>query len=99
MPTSESWQLPGRGKDSVIEALAGTAEPQVRKLELLTRDEILKVILQVGIQASNKILRELVDQAANKPGLAVTIATLWLQGLWQEVLKGSIPKSDSPWRF
>jgi hypothetical protein len=34
-------------------------------------------------------MRELVDQAAHKPGLAVTIATLWQQGLWQEILEGT----------
>jgi hypothetical protein len=77
------------GKDSVVEALSCTSEPQVRRLELLTRDEIWKVIQQVGVEASSEILRDLVDQAANKPGLAVTIATLWLQGLWQQVLDGS----------
>ena len=76
------------GREAVVEAL-GVPAIRVRKLELLTRDEILQVILQVGVQASNDVLRDLVSQAANKPGLAVTIASLWLQGSYEEVIKGT----------
>ncbi|HEX5716078.1 MAG TPA: hypothetical protein VF179_07965, partial [Thermoanaerobaculia bacterium] len=76
------------GRDAVMEAL-GVPANRVRKLELLTRDEILQVILQVGVQASDDVLRDLVSQAANKPGLAITIASLWLQGSYEEVLEGT----------
>lgn len=76
------------GREAVMEAL-GVAAIRVRRLELLTRDEILQVIRQVGVQASNEVLRDLVSQAANKPGLAVTLASLWLQGSYKEVLEGT----------
>lgn len=76
------------GREAVVEAL-GIPANRVRKLELLTRDEILQVIRLVGVQASNDVLRDLVSQAANKPGLAVTIASLWLQGSYEEVLEGT----------
>ncbi|HEX3530654.1 MAG TPA: hypothetical protein VH988_26625 [Thermoanaerobaculia bacterium] len=78
------------GCDRVVNALCASAS-QVRRLELLTRDEILKVIKQVGVREDEDdgILRHMVDQASNKPGLAVTIATLWLQGAWQEFIEGT----------
>jgi hypothetical protein len=75
---------PGAG-EKVADAL-GITEAQVRRLELLTRREILEVMEKVGVEARPDDLRRLVDQSANKPGLAVTIAGLWLQGSWQEVL-------------
>lgn len=75
------------GKDQVIEAL-GVGETQVRKLELLTRGEIVEVYLRLGVDEDPDTMRYLVDQAALKPGLAATIATLWLQGSWKEVIEG-----------
>ncbi len=77
-------------RDQVVEALGGLPAERIRKLELLTRSEILEVIRQAGVQARDEVLRDLVDQSANKPGLAVTIATLWLQGSWQEILRGTV---------
>jgi hypothetical protein len=76
------------GQDQVVEMLGGPPESHVRKLELLTRKQILEIVKQVGVEASEEVLRELVDQSANRPGLAVTLATLWLQGSWKEVLEG-----------
>jgi hypothetical protein len=78
------------GREEVMDAL-GIAAPQARRLELLTRDEILSVIQQVGVREDehDNVLRHMVDQAANKPGLAVTIASLWLQGAWQEFVEGT----------
>jgi hypothetical protein len=76
------------GCEDVMEAL-GVPATRVHRLELLTRDEILQVIRNVGVQASEEVLRDLVSQSANKPGLAVTIASLWKQGSYQEVLEGT----------
>ena len=75
------------GKDQVIEAL-GIGETQVRKFELLTRNEIVEVYRRLGVDEDPDTMHYLVDQAANKPGLAATIATLWLQGSWREVIEG-----------
>ena len=61
---------------------------QTRKLRLLPRHQILEIYQQAGIQEPDSLLRELVDQAANKPGLAATIAHLWKRGAWQEILEG-----------
>jgi hypothetical protein len=75
-------------RDSVAEALGSLPASQIRLLELLTRDQIVDVFRQAGVRPRNESLRELVDQAANKPGLAVTLATLWLRGSRLDVLKG-----------
>jgi hypothetical protein len=80
-------------RDDLLTTLNLT-ESKCRRLELLTRKQILQIYTEMGIPARIKetvrdsFLRDLVDQAANKPGLAVTIGTLWLQGGWQEILRG-----------
>ena len=68
--------------------MGGIPEDRVRKLELLTRSQIFEVFRSVGVQEDSGTMRYLIDQAANKPGLAVTIATLWLAGSWREVIDG-----------
>jgi hypothetical protein len=83
---ASTW--PGARND-VQEAL-GCPESNLRRLELLSRNEILDIILQVGVDASDEVLRRLVDQSSNKPGLAITIARLWLQGDWQRILDGTV---------
>jgi hypothetical protein len=77
-------------RNDVIEAMGGIPEGKVRKLELLTRAEILEVFRSAGVEEDADTMRYLIDQAANKPGLAVTIATLWLAGSWREVLEGKV---------
>jgi hypothetical protein len=76
-------------REEVIEALGGLPEDRVRKLELMTRKEILQIYEQLGVTAREDLLRDLIDQASNRPGLAVTIGNLWLQGSWLEVLDGT----------
>ena len=60
----------------------------IRKLDLLTRDQILAVIKNVGIFGPDELLRELIDQAEGRPGLAVTLAHLCLRGGVREVALG-----------
>jgi hypothetical protein len=79
----------GGSRDSVLEALG--LPVATRELELLTRPEILEVYRQAGITEDNTgrdLLRELVDQASNRPGLAATLALLWLRGAGRDVLTG-----------
>lgn len=77
-------------RDDVREALGNPAESRILKLELLTRNQILEIFHELDVRPQDDILRELVTQAANKPGLAVTIALLWKQGDWQKILDGSV---------
>lgn len=80
-----SWE---GGRDAVVEALGSLPAESIRRLELLTRDQIVEVIRLAGVRANDDVVRFLVDQSANKPGLAVTLATLCLRGSWDEVLTG-----------
>ncbi len=78
------------GEDAVAQALGEIPSASVRRLELLTRKEILEILRDLGIREADDspYLRQLVDQAANKPGLAVTLGSLWLRGEWRDVLRG-----------
>jgi hypothetical protein len=77
-------------EDEVANSLGGIGTEHRRRLELLTRAEILEVLRSLGIEGpdDDPYLRSLVDQSANKPGLAVTLGSLWLRGEWREVLTG-----------
>ncbi len=74
----------------VAEVLALPSSRSIRTLKLLTRKQILEVLRAIGIDApdDDPYLGVLVDQAANKPGLAVTLGSLWLRGEWRGVLTG-----------
>jgi hypothetical protein len=57
-------------------------------LRLLTRDEIVEVIKSAGIQGPNRLIREIVDQSLGKPGLAVTLVFLCINGDIEDVALG-----------
>jgi hypothetical protein len=71
----------------VVEALSAPSQ-RVHTLELLSRDDIVAVIKGVGITGPQDLIREIVNQAEGKPGLAVTLAYLCLQGGTEEVAFG-----------
>lgn len=75
-------------KDRVAAALGTIPQDRVRGLDLLPFRDILEVIRQTGIQGPDELLRVLAEQADNKPGLAVTLALLCLQGDWRWVFEG-----------
>lgn len=77
-----------RFSSDVAEALGGISSSNCRSLERLTRDEIVEVVHQVGVRAPVQLVRAIVDQARGKPGLAVTLALLCLQGEYESVVKG-----------
>jgi hypothetical protein len=79
-----SWE---GDKDLVAEALA-LPTAQIHELELLTRDEIVEVIKHTGIAGPVELIREIVNQAEGRPGLAVTLSYLCLSGDVQEVVLG-----------
>ncbi len=88
--------------DDLAERLGSLPSSQIRKLELLTRDHLVNLYSLAGIDEEalrrqgfsdpSSILRDLVTQAANKPGLAATLASLVLvskRDEWNEILSGS----------
>jgi hypothetical protein len=86
---ASAWPGPEAGAD-VIEALGGLPESRVHNLGLLPRARILEIFQDLDVRPRDEILRDLVSQAGNKPGLAVTIALLWRQGEWQKILDGTV---------
>ena len=61
---------------------------KVNTLGLLSRDEIVEVIKFSGIQGPTRLVREIVDQSQGRPGLAVTLSFLCIQGGVEEVALG-----------
>lgn len=73
----------------------------IHTLDLLTRPEIVEVVKSAGIQGPLELIREIVNQAQGRPGLAVTLAYLCLNGDVQKValgdaLSGSILSTFEP---
>lgn len=60
----------------------------IDRLALLTRDQIVSVIKDVGIAGPNELIGEIVNQAHGKPGLAAILAHMCLQGRTREVYLG-----------
>ena len=73
----------------------------IHTLDLLTRDEIVEVVKSAGIQRPLELIREIVNQAQGRPGLAVTLVYLCLNGDIRKValgdaLSGSILSTFEP---
>ena len=66
----------------------GVSSATTRVLEPLTRDELVEVVKGVGIYGPTDLIREIVNQAEGRPGLAATLAYLCLQGATRDVLLG-----------
>jgi hypothetical protein len=76
------------GDQEMLAADLNLTDPHIHHLEPLTRDEIVEVVKATGIGGPNWLIREIVDQAEGRPGLAVTLAHLCLQGGVEEVAFG-----------
>jgi CheY-like chemotaxis protein len=87
---ASTW--PG-SKDDVAAALAISGS-QVRSLELMTRSEIVEVLHAMGIaeEMDDPLLRFLVDESSNKPGLAVVLGSLLLRGELEDLFSGQALK-------
>ena len=78
-------------KDELMQVLS-LPSTQVHILEQLTRPEIIDVIHkaeeELGIVCSDRLRKEIVDQAEGRPGLAVTLTWLCSKGGVPDVLQG-----------
>ena len=63
-------------------------------LHPLIRDQIVEVVNEAGLERPNDLIRHIVDQAVGLPGLATTLASLYLQGDHGAVVRGDILKRD-----
>lgn len=76
------------GDEGQVAETLGLPESEIRRLEPLTRDEIVEVTKSAGMGGPDRLIREIVDQAEGWPGMAVTLAQLCLQGDVRAVASG-----------
>ncbi|MDB6100463.1 MAG: hypothetical protein JWO52_462 [Gammaproteobacteria bacterium] len=91
--TAGTWKIiadcwPG-GEPEVRESL-GVATSEVRELRPLARDMVVEIIHDAGLGGPIELIREIVDQARGRAGLAVTLAWLSLRGDVQHVGLGRV---------
>lgn len=77
------------GEQLEVSRTLGLAKSAVRELELLTRKEMAEVIRGCGIHGPAPLLRELLDQAKGRPGLAVTLSHLCLRDGVRDLASGT----------
>lgn len=65
--------------DHVAQALNLTAK-NIRILEPLTRPEIMSVLEAAGLTHPNSLVHQILNQAEGRPGLAITLAYVCLEG-------------------
>lgn len=80
-------------KDRVVHKL-DLGDANSRHLLPLIRDQIVEVVKEAGLEWPNDLVRHIVDQAIGLPGLATTLARLYLQGDHGAVVNGDILKRD-----
>lgn len=68
--------------------------PALRELDLLTRDEIVELIGACGIKGPRLLVREIVDQAGGKPGLAATLCSIAIGGDVDALIRGDALVSE-----
>lgn len=76
------------GERGAIAERLNLSSSNMRKLEPLDRDQIVAVVNETGIGGPDNLVREIVDQAEGRPGLAVTLSSLCLQGGVRDVALG-----------
>ena len=81
---ASSW--PGAAS-SVAETL-NLPQTCILTLQPLTRDQIVEVVRGAGVEGPVELVREIVNQAEGRPGLAVTLTDLCLRGGVQDVIMG-----------
>ncbi len=83
---------PGARDEMVTRLCLGPSD--VRELAPLDRDQIAEVVRSAGIAGPTGLIREIVDQAHGRPGLAVTLAKLCFNQGAGEVALGTALTRD-----
>ena len=71
-----------------IANLLGISENNAIVLDLLTLDDLVKVVHEVGLVGPDFLINEIVHQAVGRPGLAVTLADMSLRENAKDVYLG-----------
>ncbi len=74
-------------KDSVLHYMQ-VPTSSTHELEPLTRDQIVELIKSAGIAGPVELIRELVNQAEGRPGLAATLCHLCMKGNVRQIALG-----------
>ena len=77
------------GQRDIVQQTLNISNQRIRELKLLTRDEIVEIIKNAGVLGPNPLIADIVDQAEGRPGLAITLAYLCLNGDVQDVALGT----------
>jgi len=83
---------PGQ-KDNVLH-LMQLPTSSMHELEPLTRDQIVELIKSTGIAGPTELIRELVNQAEGRPGLAATLCHLCIKGDYRQIALGDALSRD-----
>ncbi len=83
---------PGK-KDNVLQSMQLPAS-SMHDLEPLTRDQIVELIKSAGIVGPTELIRELVNQAEGRPGLAATLCHLCIKGDTRQIALGDALSRD-----
>lgn len=81
---ASSWP----GDANSVAELMQLADDKIRKLKPLDRDQLVAVVNYAGISGPIGIVREIVDQAHRRPGLAVTLTQLLIDMGGRQVFLG-----------
>lgn len=76
------------GERAAVAQTLNLSSSDVRELDLLDRSQIVEVIKETGIAGPDNLVREIVNQAGGRPGLAVTLSELCLRGDVRNVALG-----------
>ncbi len=79
---------PGQ-KDDLMRAV-GVLEDSIHELTLLSRDNIVRIINECGIEGPTGLIHELVNQSDGRPGLAVTLCHVCLKGGIRDIALGDV---------
>ncbi len=80
-------------KDNVRHLMQLTTS-SIHELEPLIRDHIVELIKSTGIAGPTELIRELVNQAEGRPGLAATLCHLCLKGDLSQIALGEALSRD-----
>ncbi len=82
------------GDQELITQTLNLPRSQVLLIDRMVRDDIVEVVIFAGIRHPQELIREIVNQAEGRPGLAVTLTHLCLQGDVQDIASGEALRSS-----
>jgi hypothetical protein len=73
------------GAREEVAHVMNVCDESIRTLRLLPQDEMVQVIKAAGIHGPDPLVQEIVEQAAGRPGLAITLCQICQRGAVREI--------------